>query len=401
MGFQKIVPAPKKRRYVYVDFLQKATRFAIYRRLYLRFTGVSVLASSRSVTSSKETLMRRPHSRRQGFTLVELLVVIAIIGILVALLLPAIQAAREAARRTECTNHLKQLGVSIHNYHDTFGTLPSGWISPTGTGSNYNNWGWSALILPFIEEQALYETIDVAGVTHLETLAVQNGAASGNNDNLLDLSQPIGAFRCPSDNGPVRNNNRDRFPWGGANNQGELATSNYVASNDTWQTQRGATAGPLQERGLFRENSGFKFRDILDGTSNVIALGERKWRTILDNGSQVTTGAAVVFGIRRRNNRIHRTDQVAAGCPGINNGTHVDRTREGYSSQHPGGALFTLADGSTRFISNDIDRGPVSDSGNNRNTTCPDDTTTGPFRLNNSTWEHIIAFDDGNQVGDY
>src|SRR5438552_310335 len=88
---------------------------------------------------------------RRGFTLVELLVVIAIIGILVALLLPAVQAAREAGRRTQCQNNLKQIGLALHNYHDTLKTLPSGFVASAAYPSTANGWGWSALILPYVE----------------------------------------------------------------------------------------------------------------------------------------------------------------------------------------------------------------------------------------------------------
>src|SRR5688572_27645245 len=105
----------------------------------------------------------------RGFTLVELLVVIAIIGILVALLLPAVQAAREAARRMQCGNNLKQIGISIHNYHDTYKSFPSGWICPSvATGAmavDQESWGWSSLILPFMEQQALHDQLGVTRQT--------------------------------------------------------------------------------------------------------------------------------------------------------------------------------------------------------------------------------------------
>jgi prepilin-type N-terminal cleavage/methylation domain-containing protein len=97
--------------------------------------------------------------RRCGFTLVELLVVIAIIGILVALLLPAVQAAREAARRATCLNHLKQIGIGLHNFHDAHSSLPPGWISRAG---NEAEWGWAAFILPFVEQEPLYSQLKVS-----------------------------------------------------------------------------------------------------------------------------------------------------------------------------------------------------------------------------------------------
>src|SRR5688572_24312533 len=112
--------------------------------------------------------------RRTGFTLVELLVVIAIIGVLVALLLPAVQAAREAARRSSCGNNLKQLGLALHNYEGTFNTLPPGWIASnglmhtgatTGTGTDgWGSWAWGAFILPFVEQRSLHEALRVGDV---------------------------------------------------------------------------------------------------------------------------------------------------------------------------------------------------------------------------------------------
>src|SRR5688572_28345613 len=98
----------------------------------------------------------RRQNAHEAFTLVELLVVIAIIGVLVALLLPAVQAAREAARTAQCTNNLKQIGIALHNYHDTLQTLPSGWIMKAG---NEAEWGWTTFILPYAEQQPLYEKL--------------------------------------------------------------------------------------------------------------------------------------------------------------------------------------------------------------------------------------------------
>ena len=321
---------------------------------------------------------------RSGFTLVELLVVIAIIGILIALLLPAVQMAREAARRSQCSNNLKQLGLALHNYHDTYRCFPSGWCNKGG--NDINLWGWSALILPYIEQKPLHDQLDVGDI-HLEdlTTSLLNGNSVG------ILSQPISSFRCPSCIGPDQNTNRDRFPFGTGN--GRLATSNYVGANDSWRTERGATAGPDEERGLFRENSKYKMAHILDGSSNTIALGERNWQVRTDAGNAYTRGAAVVFGIRRRNDQTHRADQVACGCPGINH--DVDSTgtrkRQGFASDHPGGAQFAFADGSVRFISETIEH----DKGGN-GTTCND---TAALRDLDSTWERLIAINDGNPVG--
>ena len=331
---------------------------------------------------------------RSGFTLVELLVVIAIIGILIALLLPAVQAAREAARRSQCANNLKQLGLALHNYHDTFKCFPSGWLTKSYGGDDYNLWGWSALILPYVEQTALHDQIDVGDVS-LEVLAA--ALRSGNVVGVL--SQPVGGFRCPSCDGPASNANRDRFPWAAGANPGRLATSNYVGANDSFQTQRSVTGGPAAQRGLFRENSAFPFAAIKDGSSNVIALGERKYFTRTDTGRDYSSGAAVVFGVRCRNDQTHRADQVGCGCPGINHAVDGSRgrSRQGFSSNHPGGAEFALADGSVRFISETIE----FDAGPN-GTTCEVNNVGDPLLYDvDTTWERLIGIKDGGTLGDF
>jgi prepilin-type processing-associated H-X9-DG protein len=243
-----------------------------------------------------------------------------------------------------------------------------------------------------MEQQSLHEQLD-PGPTHFNPLA--QSLLSGTS--LGVLSEPIDAFRCPSDNGPETNTVRDQFPWGTADT-GRPATSNYVAANDTWRTQNGLNSGPVEQRGLFRENNANSFKNIVDGSSNVIALGERKWRTLTDTGRQYNTGAAIIFGIRRRNARNHRADQVAAGCGGINLNIDSSRgwTRQGFSSQHPGGANFALADASVRFIGEDIQLD--KDSTTELGTACDDVPTT---RDVDTIFEYLIGIEDGETVGEY
>jgi type II secretory pathway pseudopilin PulG len=331
---------------------------------------------------------------------VELLVVIAIIGILIALLLPAAQAAREAARRSQCSNNLKQLGLALHNYHDTFGCFPSAFVRANSGNAAANNdqnlWGWSALILPFVEQTALHDQLDPStNPMEVVTAALLNGTSLG------IMSEERDTFRCPSDVGPVANTLRDQYPWSAGGNSGRPATSNYVAVIDSWRTSEVGPNGVCRgqyaraSEGIFRENGDTKIRDIRDGTSNTLAVGERRWDMKMENGSLYTVGAATVFGVRRRNHQTHRADQVGCGCPGINGNAWANRgrTRQGFSSEHPGGAAFALADGSVRFISETID---FDGGGDGR--TCADDTN---LCDTDTTWERLIAIRDGQPVGDF
>lgn len=309
---------------------------------------------------------------RSGFTLVELLVVIAIIGILIALLLPAVQAAREAARRSQCSNNLKQIGLALHNYHDTYKSLPAGYTLP----SNYKNdfdlpndryglWSWGAAILPFVEQQALYDQIDPTRNRLYDIL--------GNATLRTLMQQPVPAFRCPSDNGPESANVDVRKLDDAGGNPRHVATSNYVAVNRTHQPRRVPNNGTA---GAFYQDSWTKFRDVTDGLSNVLFIGERRWKI-----QTRTPNAGTVFGV---NGGSQDTDFGVANAHGSGrrhlNCPEANECKKSFMSPHPGGVQFTLGDGSVRFISETIEH------------------STDNSGQVNSMLEYLICIDDGNPV---
>jgi prepilin-type N-terminal cleavage/methylation domain-containing protein len=202
-------------------------------------------------------------NRMAGFTLVELLVVIAIIGVLVALLLPAVQAAREAARRMSCSNNLKQLGLAMHNYHDALGSFPFGFSDLEAL--------WTAPILPYIEQQPLHSTLifQESGVGNWDS-----GSA-----NTIACSTPIGMFRCPSMPVPLFITNEgitNRVP---VSYRGCAGSNVYSDDRSTLPTGVPAGARALEEinlNGIFWGNSGIRLADVMDGTSNTVMIGESR-----------------------------------------------------------------------------------------------------------------------------
>ncbi|MBX3440043.1 MAG: DUF1559 domain-containing protein [Planctomycetaceae bacterium] len=362
--------------------------------------------------------------KRRGFTLIELLVVIAIIAILIALVLPAVQQAREAARRTQCRNHLKQLGLALHNYHDVYDTFPPGivsrvdndainWGSPDGDllSSEAGCWAWGTLVLPYLEQSNLYNVLN-PGPLNLEQVAATPAG-------LQALQTPLPFFRCPSDTAPVLNNFDNtlsgnemvtlaapnnfysRFITDGTNKLA-IATSNYIIvagpGDSTTPAIHGGQYGP--PLGIAWQNSRCKIRDITDGTSNTLAIGERAWRF-----GTLLAGAATIYGVSA--SPIANMHQSASwniksayvNVSGLtydglnwdtNNRPHQSRA---FSSPHTGGVFFTLCDGSVRFISENIDsvKGSVST------------TATGPYPSDvvQATLGRLAARNDGRVIGEF
>jgi prepilin-type N-terminal cleavage/methylation domain-containing protein/prepilin-type processing-associated H-X9-DG protein len=303
----------------------------------------------------------------RGFTLVELLVVIAIIGILVALLLPAIQAAREAARRTQCTNNLRNLAIACHNYHDSYQKFPPGFEFPASPYWGVPTWGWSYHVLPYLEETALRDQLASGASGSQRTLAQVFTDAGGdlNSPEVKALQTPLEILRCPTDiTPPLLPAYLNTFalrpfdsttpaPPGGPRSF-QPATSNYVASSGFFYARQcvPATRFSCDNSGVFFIGSEIKISHVIDGTSHTLLLGERDERC--NSASWIGTPNPPDINHRRG------YFQVASSRWGINEpAPPVTATFRGcdsaFSSAHPGGANFAMVDGSVRFIAEEID----------------------------------------------
>jgi prepilin-type N-terminal cleavage/methylation domain-containing protein/prepilin-type processing-associated H-X9-DG protein len=272
--------------------------------------------------------------RTRGFTLVELLVVIAIIGILVSLLLPAVQAAREAARRASCVNNLSQTGLASHNYEFHFESLPAGVTNPEGPIRNEPKGlhvSWIVRLLPYLEQNVLASKFDSAAGAYADANAVVRAAQ-------------ISILHCPSSPVPA------------VNEAGTVARSSYVGCHHDVEAPIDA-----DNHGLLFLNSKVRYAEIYDGSANTILFAEAL--TSPDSLGWVSGTRAT----------LRNTSKIEGGGPYLPapKGTDADPSENsgslavgGFGSYHPGGINVGLADGSTRFISQSIDPGLLRQLGN-------------------------------------
>jgi prepilin-type N-terminal cleavage/methylation domain-containing protein len=316
------------------------------------------------------------HVRRHGFTLIELLVVIAIIAILIALLLPAVQQAREAARRTQCKNNFKQLGLSLHNYESTHGTLPAGRMSlgfcqsaaaPNIPDPITRNGHGLSLLLPFIEQAPLYNQLQQNSafgnyVTNGNPTAKPDAIASGH----AKLSSTIiTAFLCPSDNGGATDGPAAVYsPDLGVDTTLNYAKTSYdfcspSATLSRFNNHRTSTP---DTRYLFGENSYCKFRDATDGMSNTIMMAEQTLLTFNGRTSAWLFAGWVSTGVDPVGKFNTTFPATGINVWNYNNNTSTLNKTPGRraswyncASLHTGGAHVVLGDGTVRFLSENID----------------------------------------------
>jgi len=316
--------------------------------------------------------------RRRGFTLIELLVVIAIIAVLIALLLPAVQSAREAARRAQCVNNLKQIGLAMHNYHDIVGSFPPGSLvnrltAPTAGGWGGAWWPWAAFILPQMEQNPLYNAIN---------FSVGQTAASINGSNFAPANTTIGVqiiatYLCPSDDSNKVFTDRRWTTISNLNGPVSAAATNYVVSVgdprtgnpafDQWSSAP-STAYWLCDgtfQGMFGDCSSGQTTNIAtvtDGTSNTFLVGENSpnyngqscW--VCGHGAWAGTHVPMNWLTKLKDGERDPTDGTVCSISFLGNITQAKFCYRnqfyiwGFKSKHPGGVNMAMADGSVKFL---------------------------------------------------
>ncbi len=296
-------------------------------------------------------------SRRSAFTLIELLVVIAIIAILIALLLPAVQQAREAARRSQCRNNLKQMGLALHNYHDTHNIFPPALIGSgryTSVPFVLNTTGF-VLILPFLEQTTLYNIYNFslpASISNPNGRPLAGGVTTSNANRPV-YSQKLATYLCPSEY------HTDIVVTASANvasdfyERNQCARSNYLfASGDV--TDYSGPWGTIATtvKGAFGNDGAARSRDIIDGMSNTILAGEsRMMHTSTAYGPYWGCGThTCCHGYTP--NATYNVNYPYGNC--ADNAARKCQYAWGFGSHHTGGAHFLLGDGAVRFISDSV-----------------------------------------------
>ena len=317
---------------------------------------------------------QRRDAGMRGFTLVELLVVIAIIGVLVALLLPAVQSAREAARRTKCQNNMKQIGLALHNYHDTIKVFPPGnlvFFTPDANGCYAGQSAqlpgppWTVLVLPYVEQTALYSSLDFS----VRFNAYSNLGAQSANTQKCEI--PIAAFRCPSYNKPPHGwvytatvvPANGRYPplvnnYYACMGGGPIMTGVTTTEEACYRTNVAGGSITQFKNGLMGVNSRFGLQHCTDGSSNVVLAGESCYQGMelvrgWFNGYYGSGFAANMCGTAGKPNG-GKWHYVSLTNATSNQNLHNAINTIYFGGEHPGGCQFVMADGSTQFFNENI-----------------------------------------------
>jgi len=304
-----------------------------------------VIESEMSRASTPRGVVPGP---RHGFTLVELLVVIAIIGTLVGLLLPAVQAAREASRLSQCSNNMKQLALGLQNYHDANRALPPSQMDDRVDAQGRLGWSWIFLTLPFIEQPELYNVCNVWCTNASDKKPNKLDAATG-----ALTRAPISPFICPTDTVAVL---APEQKWNSTKPDTlKSSKTNYVANGGylqnwcgSWGSKCTVDQNIRASTGAIRKSKGVNFKDITDGISKTFLIGEAGGLPASASDADLMPGIWIGNGT---NFQSYQTESARYTANKLNSGPSGEPA---FGSFHNFGANFAMVDGSVRFITNDI-----------------------------------------------
>lgn len=344
----------------------------------------SQVVAARTASAVGAAQARRPQTA--GFTLVELLVVIAIIGTLVGLLLPAVQAARESARRSQCSNNIKQIALGMHTFHDAKKGLPQACVSTGsfgGTMSGNMGWGWTVFVLPYMEYVDVYDAIKV-----------QNGYPEWGTASPTVAAQPISTLICPSCQvamGAPAAKIQAAMGWGSIRS----SKTNYLGNGGPKRTYNGTVADRRSASlGAIRKEAGVSFKEVTDGLSKTILIGE--------GGGKAATAAddplMPSIWVCTTDSGNYMTQMLRYGSEKINAGT-----TSSFGSSHAGGGQFAMCDGSVRFINDAVEFaaggliwGADLSNANDLPSLLADYVSPGK-----GVFQKLTARNDGNSVSDF
>jgi len=322
----------------------------------------------------------------RAFTLVELLVVIAIVGTLIGLLLPAVQAARESARRSKCVSNIKQIALALHNFHDAKKRLPQACVSTGsigGTMAGNVGWTWNVFLLPFMEHQDVYDAIKVP-----------NGYPEYGTGSPAAATAPISPMLCPSCNVGLLDTAAkvtSMMGWGNI----QSSKTNYLGNGGPKSTYNGAPSARQQASlGAIRKETGIALKDVTDGTSKTILIGEGGGKAASSDNDVLMPSIWVCT----TDSSHAMTQALRYGTDKINSGE-----KRAFGSFHPGGANFAMCDGSVRFIDDQVEfaAGGLLWAADLSDATALPALLADYVSSGKGLFQKLVARNDGNNVTDF